>query len=107
VLVVEVEVITMDKVAMEDIRLSMVKKHTQVEEVEEIVVVAMAQLEAGVEVEEEEELLLGELEEALGAMDILEVVQVSNGEVEVVEVVALLELVVVLLGVEMVSIMLK
>jgi hypothetical protein len=107
VLVVEVEVITMDKVAMEDIHLSMVKKHTQVEEEEETVVVDMEALEDGVAEEEEEELLLGVLEEALGVMGILEVVQVSNGEVEVEEVVDLLELVVVLPGVEMVNTMLK
>jgi hypothetical protein len=107
VLAVEVEVITMDKVDMEDIHLSMVKKLTQVGEVEEIVVVVMVALEDGAEAEEEEELLLGVLEEALGAMDILEVVQVSSGEVEVEEVAALLELAVVSHGVEMVNTMLK
>jgi hypothetical protein len=104
---VEVEVIQMEQVVMEDTHHSMVKKPTQVEEVVEEVVVPLVALEDGVEEEEEEELLLGVLEEDLGVMDFLEVAQVNNGEVEEVEVVALLELVVPLPGVGMVNIILK
>jgi hypothetical protein len=107
VLVEEVEVIQLVKVVMEDTHLSMVKKPTQVEVEEEEVVVPLVALEDGVVEEVEEELLLGDLEEDLGVMDFLEVVQVSSG-LELVGVeVALLELVVLMRGVEMVNIILK
>jgi hypothetical protein len=107
VLVVQVEITGMEQVELEDIQHSMVKSVMVVEQVVELVVVAMVHLEAGVVEEEEEELLLGDLEEALGEMVTMVLVLVSNGLVVVEVVEVLLALVGMVLGVEMENITLK
>ena len=75
-------------------------------EVVEVVIQTGLQV-TGVEEEEEEALLGGVEEEALGEMDILVVALVNSGLVEVEVEEALLDLVVTLHGVEMENIMVK
>jgi hypothetical protein len=107
VLVEQVEITGMEQEELEDIHHSMVKRLMVVEQVVELVVVAMVHLEAGVEEEVEEELLRGELGEVPGEMVIMVLALVSSGLVVVEVEVALLDLVVMVLGVEMEKLILK
>jgi hypothetical protein len=104
VLEVEVEVVGIHQEELEDIHHLMVKNVMEVvlEEEEELV-----QLEAGVVEVEVEELLVGVVVELPGAMVIMEQEVVNNGLEEVVEVVPLLDLLVMVLGVEMEKLMVK